>query len=76
VKQVNRLKAIVRDLSGEADGSGAGILLTQRTANDDKHPIAVASWGRLVRMDHVDGDRIREIHNTNKGLAPEGFETP
>lgn len=76
VEQVNRLKQLVRELSGDPNGAGAGVLLTQRTANDDKQPIAIASWGRLITTSHVNAHQIRAFYNTNKGLSPEGFETP
>jgi cyclophilin family peptidyl-prolyl cis-trans isomerase len=76
VEEVNRLKELVRDISGDPDGAGAGILLTQRAGNDDDKPIAVASWGRLISMKHVDAQAIRAFYDRNRGTAPEGFITP
>jgi Ca2+-binding RTX toxin-like protein len=75
-EDVNRLRQLVRELGDGPNGTGQGILLTARTANDDQKPIAVVSWGRLIAMKHYEGERIRTFINTNKGLAPEGFITP
>lgn len=75
-EEINRLKEIVRDISGDPDGAGAGIILTQRTANDDNKPIAIASWGRLITTNHVDARVIREFHDRNNGTGPEGLATP
>ena len=75
-EQVNRLRELVRDIAGDPDGAGAGILLTQRPANDDETPIAVSSWGRLITMAHIDAQAIRAFYDTNRGTSPEGFQTP
>jgi cyclophilin family peptidyl-prolyl cis-trans isomerase len=75
-EDVNHLRAIVREFGDGPEGTGQGIILTARPANDDTRGIALASWGRLVTMRHFEGHRIRSFINTNKGLAPEGFITP
>jgi hypothetical protein len=76
VEDVNRLRQLVRELGDGPNGTGQGILLTARTANDDTRPIAAVSWGRLMTLRHFEGDRIRAFITKNKGLAPEGFITP
>jgi Ca2+-binding RTX toxin-like protein len=75
-EDINRLRQLVRDIGTGSNGSGDGIVLTARTQNDDRKPIAVTSWGRLMLLKHFEGERIREFINTNRGLAPEGFLTP
>jgi hypothetical protein len=57
-----------------AFGSSVGVVLTPRPANDTA--IVLASWGRLLTLDTFDAATIREFAETNRGHAPEGFETP
>ena len=47
------------------------MILTPRSANNST--IAVASWGRLIELDHYDEPSIRSFIETNRGHAPEGF---
>lgn len=71
---VSALEQLLRDGVGNSDGSGAGVILTPREANDTA--IALASWARLQTLDVFDPDAIRAFINTNRGKAPEGFITP
>jgi VCBS repeat-containing protein len=68
------LQQLVRDGVGNANGQGAGVILTPRAANDTM--IALASWARLQTLNRFDPDAIRNFVNTNRGKAPEGFLTP
>jgi hypothetical protein len=74
--EINKLRDIVRSIANDPNGAGAGIILTERAANDDAKPIAVASWGHLLKLDHVDGEAIRSFYNHNKGTAPVAFTKP
>ncbi len=71
---VDALEQLVRDGVGNAQGSGAGVILTPRAAN--QQAIALASWARLLTLDRFDPETIRDFVDTNRGKAPEGFITP
>ncbi|MDM4015080.1 Ig-like domain-containing protein [Roseiconus lacunae] len=71
---IGSLEQLVRDGAGNSGGSGVGVILTPREANDQS--IALASWAHLLTLDHYDPDTIRAFINTNRGKAPEGFITP
>jgi hypothetical protein len=71
---ITALEQLVRDGVGNADGSGAGVILTPRAANDQA--IALVSWARLQTLDLFDPSALRDFINTNRGKAPEGFITP
>lgn len=45
------------------------LILTPRDANDSK--IALAAWGRLLKMDEPDYDRIKEFIKTYRNRGPE-----
>ena len=45
------------------------VIVIPRSANDVK--IAVASWGRLLKMDEMDEDLIRDYIRFNKNFSPE-----
>jgi hypothetical protein len=68
------LEQLVRDGSPNANGSGVGVILTPRAANDTA--IALASWAHLQTLDQYDPAAIRSFVETNRGRAPEGFITP
>ncbi len=68
------LEQLVRDGAGNAEGSGVGVILTPRPANDQA--IALASWAHLQTLDSYDPSLIRDFVDTNRGKAPEGFITP
>jgi VCBS repeat-containing protein len=68
------LQQFVRDGSPNANGAGVGVILTPREANDSM--IAVASWGRLLKMNSYDPVTLRQFVEANRGKAPEGFITP
>jgi VCBS repeat-containing protein len=68
------LQQFVRDGSPNANGGGVGVILTPRAANDSM--IAVASWGRLLKMNSYDPVTLRQFVEANRGKAPEGFITP
>ncbi len=68
------LEQLVLDGSPNANGSGVGVILTPRAANDKM--IALASWARLQTLDNFDPTAIRNFVESNRGKAPEGFITP
>lgn len=45
------------------------VIVSPRSANDS--PIAVASWGRLMKLDELDETAIREYVRLNKNNSPE-----
>lgn len=57
-----RLEALARKYSGS-------VIITLRPANDVK--IALASWGRLERMDNFDKEKIIAFIKANKNKSPE-----
>jgi len=59
---VGTLERIGRD-------NGGSVVVSPRSANDA--PIAVASWGRLMKLDTVDEEAIREYIMLNKNKSPE-----
>lgn len=65
------LKQLLRDGSGDANGFGAGVILTPRSGNSTA--IALASWGRLTELHHYNEPTVRSFIETNRGHAPEGF---
>jgi FKBP-type peptidyl-prolyl cis-trans isomerase FkpA len=65
------LKQLLRDGAGNDEGSGAGVILTPRAAND--HAIELASWGRLLELHHYNEPTIRSFIETNRGHAPDFF---
>ena len=68
------LEQIVRNGSPNPNGSGVGVVLTPRAANDTM--IALASWAHLLTLDTFDPATIRTFVETNRGHSPEGFITP
>lgn len=58
----SKLEALARRYSGS-------VIITLRPANDAK--IAVASWGRLEKMDGLDEERIVKFIKANKNKSPE-----
>jgi hypothetical protein len=68
------LQQLIRDGVGNADGSGAGIILTPRSANTTA--IVMASWAHLQTLNSFDATAVRNFIETNRGHAPEGFITP
>lgn len=68
------LEQFVRDGSPNPNGSGVGVILTPRAANDTV--IALASWAHLQPLDSIDLTTIRSFVEINRGKAPEGFITP
>lgn len=61
-EQINKLEEIARRNPGS-------VILTPRPANDSK--IAVASWGRLEKMDEINEDLINSFIKANKNKSPE-----
>lgn len=57
-----KLEALARKYSGS-------VIITLRLANDVK--IALASWGRLEKMDNFDEKRIVRFIKANKNKSPE-----
>ena len=68
------LQQLVLDGSPNPNGSGVGVILTPRAANDSL--IALVSWARLLSLDNFDPGTILNFVETNRGHAPEGFITP
>lgn len=68
------LERLVRDGSPNANGGGVGVILTPRADNDSM--ISLASWARLLKLDTLDREVIRNFVETNRGHSPEGFLTP
>lgn len=68
------LQQLIRDGVGNADGSGAGIILTPRSANTTA--IVMASWAHLQTLNAYDATAVRNFIETNRGHGPEGFITP
>jgi len=68
------LEQFVRDGSPNPNGSGVGVILTPRAANDTT--IALVSWAHLLTLDNFDPMTIRNFVESNRGKAPEGFITP
>lgn len=57
-----KLEALARKYSGS-------VIITLRPTNDAK--IALASWGRLEKMDNFDEERISRFIKANKNKSPE-----
>jgi hypothetical protein len=68
------LEQLVRDGSPNPNGGGVGVILTPRAANDVM--IALASWARLLTLDAFERTTIRDFVESNRGKAPEEFQTP
>lgn len=45
------------------------VIISPRAANDS--PVAIASWGRLLKTDVVDEEQIKEFIKGNKNKSPE-----
>jgi len=60
--QIDELRAI-------ADSNRLSVIVSPRASNDV--PVAVASWGRLLKMDAVDVDQINDFIKANKNKSPE-----
>jgi cyclophilin family peptidyl-prolyl cis-trans isomerase len=73
-EDLDELTKFVRSFGPNGDGSGDGIILAPRVANDSA--IALASWGRLQRLDGFDRRAVKTFIETNRGRGPEGFITP
>lgn len=69
-----QLEAQVRSFSKQRNGSGIGIILVPRPRNTA--PISLLSWAHRLNLRHYDGAIIRAFAITNRGYAPEGFQTP
>ena len=61
----NGLK-VVRDV---ADAFGNDVVLSPRPQN--AMPVAAVSWGRILRLDPVDEDQLRDFVSTNRNRSPE-----
>ncbi|MBI3464797.1 MAG: peptidylprolyl isomerase [Planctomycetes bacterium] len=68
---VARLERIVRSFGPES-----GVILTPRAENPDDNPIALVSWGHLLRLIQSDRAQVVDFILTNRGHGHEGFETP
>lgn len=62
-------EASVDTLKKIAERNSGSVILSPRSANDSK--IAVASWGRLMKLDTVDEEKINEFIKRNKNKSPE-----
>ena len=61
-QSIHTLREIARENS-------LSVIVSPRTANDSK--VAVASWGRLMKLETVDFDSIVEFIRKNKNKSPE-----
>ena len=61
-QSIDTLREIARENS-------LSVIVSPRTANDSK--VAVASWGRLMKLETVDFDSIVEFIRKNKNKSPE-----
>ena len=62
-------EASVAALEDIARAYGLSVILSPRAANES--PIAVASWGRLMKLEAVDEDLIVEYIRSNRNRSPE-----
>jgi hypothetical protein len=61
-QSIDTLREIARENS-------LSVVVSPREANDS--PVAVASWGRLTKLDNVDWETIVEFIRKNKNQSPE-----
>lgn len=59
----------IQTLQDIARDNAQSVLVSPRAANDSR--IAVASWGRLLKLDEVDREKINEFIATNINNSPE-----
>ena len=57
---------VVRDV---ADAFGNDVVLSPRPQN--AMPVVAVSWGRILRLDPVDEDQLRDFVSTNRNHSPE-----
>ena len=60
--EIDKLRVIAKNNPGS-------VIVSPRASNDSK--VAVASWGRLLKMETIDEDKIREYIRKNKNKSPE-----
>ncbi|MEK7161866.1 MAG: DUF3105 domain-containing protein [Patescibacteria group bacterium] len=58
-------------LEAIAKANPGSVIMTPRSKNDSK--IALASWGRLVKLDAYDETKILEFIKANKNKSPEAL---
>ena len=64
-------KELVSTLTDLIKGESGKLILSPRSKNDS--PIALASWGRLLKLGEFDGEKISEFIAANKNQSPEPF---
>lgn len=64
-------KELVSKLTDLIKGESGKLILSPRSKNDS--PIALASWGRLMKLGSFDGEKIAEFISANKNQSPEPF---
>lgn len=62
-------EASITTLEGIAKQNSASVMISPRAANDAN--IAVASWGRILKLETVDEIAIRDFIRQNKNKSPE-----
>lgn len=61
----------LQELTTFAKKHGGSVVVTQRSNNDSK--IAIAAWGRLLKMDALDMTVVEAFYDLYKNQSPEKF---
>lgn len=64
-------KELISKLTDLIKGESGKLILSPRSKNDSA--IAVASWGKLMKLEEFDGEQISEFISANKNQSPEPF---
>lgn len=64
-------KKLAQKLTDLINSESGKLVLSPRSKNDSV--IAVASWGRLMKLEEFDGGKISEFIDANKNQSPEPF---
>jgi hypothetical protein len=59
----------IAELEGLYDEFSNDVIISER--DDNAFPVAIASWGRLLRLDAPDLEQMREFVTTNRNRSPE-----
>ena len=65
------IRPLINKLTNLIQGESGKLILSLRSKNDSA--IAVASWGRLMKLEEFDGGKISEFISANKNQSPEPF---
>jgi len=64
-------KDLIKKLTDITKGSGGKVLLSPREKNDSN--LALASWGRVLRLEKYDEQKIRDFIRYYRNAAPEAL---